>query len=415
MIRPNMAVRTLAVLVAGSMALAACGNGDESSDGGDAPAGDGTLKIGTILPQTGSLAFLGPPEFAAVDLAIKEINEAGGVLGKDVEVSHTDSGDTSTDIASQSADRLIAQDVDAIIGAASSGVSLNFIDKLYEAEIVQISPANTSDAFTTHASGDYYFRTAPADTLQGRVLSNQVLADGNEKVAILALQDAYGTGLAGHVESGVTGGGGEVVLKEIYDPQAAEFSAEVAKVKAANPDAIVLVTFNEIVKLAPALIEAGLGPDTKKWYFVDGNLSNYKDDFPAGALEGVKGTLPGAAATEEFKTRLLGVNPDLQDYAYAPESYDAVVLAALAAIAANSDNATAIKDNLVDVSKGGEKCTTFADCKALLEEDKDIDYDGVSGPIEFSDKGDPTAATIGIYVYGPDNTYTNQEYVTGTL
>src|SRR5918997_2523721 len=102
MIRPNTAWRTTAVLGAACLALAACANegggGTPGTGTSQAPAAvpaDGVLKIGTLLPQTGSLAFLGPPEFAGVDLAAKEINAAGGVLGKDVVVSDTDSGDTS--------------------------------------------------------------------------------------------------------------------------------------------------------------------------------------------------------------------------------------------------------------------------------------------------------------------------------
>ena len=118
-----------------------------SSGSASAPAGakgDGTLKIGTLLPQTGSLAFLGPPEFAGVDLAVKDINDAGGVNGKQVEVTNSDSGDTSTDTASQSVDRLLSNNVDAIVGAASSSVSLSVIDKITGAGVLQISPANTS-------------------------------------------------------------------------------------------------------------------------------------------------------------------------------------------------------------------------------------------------------------------------------
>ncbi len=140
MIRTTPLWRSVAVVGVASLALAACGGDDD--DGGEgtgateapteeaAATGDGTLKLGSLLPQTGSLAFLGPPEFAGVDLAVKEINEAGGVLGEEVTVSHTDSGDTTTDIASQSVDRLITEGVDAIIGAASSSVTLTVLDAI---------------------------------------------------------------------------------------------------------------------------------------------------------------------------------------------------------------------------------------------------------------------------------------------
>ncbi|WP_100446034.1 ABC transporter substrate-binding protein [Glycomyces xiaoerkulensis] len=406
----------LATATAGAtaFALAACGTDDDDSSGASGDCEGTGLTMGSILPQTGSLAFLGPPQFAGADLAIEEINEAGGVLGECVEIIHEDSGDTQTDIASQSADSLIAQDVQAIIGSASSGVSLQFIDKLYEEGIVQVSPANTSPEFTTYERGDYYFRTAPSDVLQGRVLADQVIADGHEQVAILALQDSYGTGLADSVEQNVTEFGGEVVMKEIYDPNATEFSAEVSQLAEADADAVVLITFNEITSLGPELVEANLSPQDLGWYFVDGNLSNYGDDFPKGMLEGTKGTLPGADPAA-LESRVLEIDPDLEDFSYAAESYDATLLVALAAVAGDAYDSDTIRDNMVAVSRDGTECTSYSECVDLLADGEDIDYNGASGPVEFSEVGDVTAATIGIYEYQADNTYENIDYNFQTL
>ena len=172
MIRPTPIWRSAAVLGVAGLVLTACGGSSDSGPTTSQPSparrvrraaakGDGTLKIGTLLPQTGSLAFLGPPEFAGVDLAIKDINDAGGVNGKQVEKIDSDSGDTSTDTASQSVDRLLSQKVDAIIGAASSSVSLSVIDKITGTGVLQISPANTSDELTNYPDKGLYFRTAP--------------------------------------------------------------------------------------------------------------------------------------------------------------------------------------------------------------------------------------------------------------
>ncbi len=158
-------------------------------------AGDGVLTFGTLLPQTGSLAFLGPPEFAGFDLAIQEINENGGVLGADVVGIEGDSGDTTTDQANQTVDRLLSENVDVIIGAASSGVTLSVIDKITAAGVTMFSPANTSEALSTYADKGLYFRTAPPDLYQGDVLGQFVVNDGNQTVAILNLNDAYGNGL----------------------------------------------------------------------------------------------------------------------------------------------------------------------------------------------------------------------------
>jgi ABC-type branched-subunit amino acid transport system substrate-binding protein len=272
------------------------------------------------------------------------------------------SGDTTTDIASQSVDRLLSQKVDAIIGAASSGVSFTVIDRVTGADVVQFSPANTSPDFTDYDDNGLYFRTAPSDVLQGRVNGELVVEDGCLDVGIMALDDPYGTGLAENVTTSVEDGGGTIVDSIIYNPQAANFSAEVGQMKAASPECLVLIGFDETKRIVPELIAQGIGPKNIPLFFVDGNTADYSADFPPGTLEGVKGTQPGAEVSDEFRQRLMGVDPKLTVFNYGPESYDATVLTALAAIAAGDDGGPSIASKLVDVSKGGEKCTTFADC-----------------------------------------------------
>lgn len=411
MSRPTV-LRSLVAVGAAGLLLAGCSSG--SSDSGSSPSaeasaaeGDGTLKIGTLLPQTGSLAFLGPPEFAGIELAAQEINDAGGVNGADVEVVIGDSGDTSTNIASQTVDRQLSQGVDAIIGAASSAVSLTVIDKITSAGVQQVSPANTSPEFSTYPDKGLYARTAPPDTFQGQVLGDLIAGDGHTTLAILALDDAYGTGLADNVEKAFSAAGGTVASKQIYDPKAASYEAEVSEAKAANPEAIALIGFDESSKIVQEMIKQGIGPNKVPLYLVDGNLSNtlYKD-LPKGSMEGTQGTLPGAEASAEFQKQLLEVDPKLKDFSYAPEAYDAAILIALAAEAADNDSGRAIGDTLKQVSAEGEKCTTYADCLKLIGEGKDVDYDGKSGPIDLNDVGDPSKAIMGIYEYGADNTYT---------
>jgi ABC-type branched-subunit amino acid transport system substrate-binding protein len=232
---------------------------DNQKVSGNVPKGDGTLTIGTLLPQSGDLAFLGPPEFAGVDLAVQEINAAGGVLGNDVKQVKADSGDGTPNIAPSETDKLLRGGADAIIGAASSSVSLSVIDKITNAGVVQISPANTSTAFDTYADKGLYFRTAPSDVLQGSVMANLVLQDGYDNVAILARQEAYGEALANNVEKFFTESGGTVVSKKLYDPNAANYTAEIADIAAQDPDAIVVIAFDETKKIIPEMITAGIG------------------------------------------------------------------------------------------------------------------------------------------------------------
>ena len=400
-----------------ALLLTACSSGAPAPAESEAPtesAGDAlpieagdrdlTLKVGTILPQSGTLAFLGPPEEAGVALAAKEINEAD--LGINVEVVYRDSGDTTTDIATVSVTDLLSQDVSAIVGAASSGVSFTVIDQITSAGVVEFSPANTSPDFTDYEDAGLYFRTAPSDLLQGEVLGNQIAEDGASTLGLLVLNDPYGTGLAAATKESFEAAGGEVVAEELFNTGDSNFDAQLSAIKAANPDAVAVITFDEAKVVVPALVGSGYPGD--QLYFVDGNLSDYSADFAPGLIAGSKGTLPGPKLEDDFRERMLEVDPDLADFSYGPESYDATMLIALAAYAANSTEGVDIAEYLRQVSGGtgdGEVVSTFTDGATLLSEGSQINYDGPSGPITLDENGDPTEATIGIYEYGDDNTY----------
>ena len=424
MIRTTRAARLGAALAAATLVLTACGGGDEeatpttptdeeSSSSGEAPAGDGTLTIGNLLPQTGDLAFLGPPEFAGVKLAVEEMNAAGGVLGQDVANVDADSGDGTPDIAGAEVDKLFNQDVDAIIGAAASGVSVSVIDKITGAGVVHFSPANTAAGFDTYDDNGLYFRTAPSDALQGAVLGNLAVEDGFSNVAVMARQDFYGEGLAEQVQTTLQEKGANVAEFVLYSADAQNYTAEVNKIAAAKPDALVLVAFEETTKIIPQLIAKGIGPQDIQIYFVDGNLADYSDE--KFDLTGVKGTLPVSGNPDpEFNDRLLEIDPKLKDFSYGPQSYDAAMIIGLAAIAADSDNGEAIGAEIINVTKEGTQCSTFEECAGLLEDGEDIDYEGASGPTDMNDTGSPASGTIGINEY-TGNKYEQVDTVSGLV
>ncbi|HYJ67136.1 MAG TPA: ABC transporter substrate-binding protein [Nocardioidaceae bacterium] len=431
MTRLQSAWRLAAAGAAATLILASCGSDDDDSGGDDTAGGgeespsesgtgstaqgDGTLVVGSLLPSTGDLAFLGPPEFAGVDLAIDDINQAGGVLGQQVTGVDADSGDGTPNIAPGSTDKLLDQGADVIVGAASSSVSLSVIDKITGAGVVHFSPANTSTEFDTYDDHDLYFRTAPSDVLQGAVMGNLVVDDGAQNIAIMARQDSYGEALAENVAKTIEEQGATVSTKTLYNADATQFTAEVNEVASSNPDAIVLIAFNETTKIVPRLIASGVGPQDIPVYLVDGNCADYSADFDPGTLAGSKCTYPGAELTNDFKQRLLDTDPKLKDFTYGPESYDATIMSALAATAAGSDAGEAIGSELINISRDGTVCTEYSECVGLLEDGQDIDYDGVSGPCDLNDTGSPSKATIGIFQYENNNTYKNIEYVTGVI
>jgi branched-chain amino acid transport system substrate-binding protein len=419
--RPTTIARLGAVALIGAIALAGCGSDDNGDSGSkdsttnSSAKGDGTLTVGTLLPQTGDLAYLGPPEFAGVDLAVNEINDAGGVLGKPIKQVKADSGDLTPDIGGASVDKLLNGGSDVIVGAASSSVSLSVIDKITGAGKVQFSPANTAAAFDTYDDQGLYFRTSPSDRLQGQVIGNMAVEDGFKNVAVMARQDAYGEGLAQQVVDTLKDKGANVSAHVLYNADAENFTAEVNKVAASKPDAIVLVAFEETTKIIPQFVSKGIGPKDVQLYFVDGNMADYSKTLKQVDLTGVKGTFPAPAEPDPgFNDKLKSVNPKLTDFTYGPQSYDAVMLIALAAEAAKDDDGKAIAAKITEVSKDGTKCKGWDECVKLLKDGEDIDYDGVSGPCDMNDTGSPNKATIGIQEY-TGNKYKQIDSVSGVL
>ncbi len=406
-------LRLIAVTAVLGLVTAACGGGggDAAGDGeGASASADGVLKIGTLLPVTGDLAFLGPPEVAGARLAVQDINAAGGVLGKDVILIEGDSGDTNQDIANPEVDRLLAEGVDAIIGAASSAVSKLVIDKITGANVIQFSPANTSPDFTTYPDNGLYFRTAPSDLLQGKVLADQVAKQGNETAAVIFRQESYGQGLAQAFKENFEALGGTVDPFIPYAVDTENFDAEVDQIVEADPDAIVVIGFAESANILTTMHERGIGPTSgKNVWGVDGNIGGIgKELSDPSIIAGMRGTEPSVNLKQisDFTARLDqayegGVGGV---YAYGAETYDAIVIVALAAEIAGTDDPVKVAAEINGVTKDGEKCTSFAECKALIEEGKNIDYDGLGGPYEFVDAGEPAAASFRIATYDGGDT-----------
>jgi branched-chain amino acid transport system substrate-binding protein len=237
-----------------------------TSDEGPAPvaagATGGPLVIGSLTPQTGSLSFQGPQQLAALQLAVDDVNAAGGVLGQPVQLVTGDSGDASTDIATQTSDRLLQAGANVIVGASSSGVSLTVIDKIVGAGVAMISPASTSDELTDYDDRGLFFRTVPPDTLQARALADLILADGNNIVGILALNDPYGVGLAENTRANLIDAGlaEDSVVNVIYDPQASNYDSEVQQMVELDPDGILVIGFEESGRIIEGLNAQGIGP-----------------------------------------------------------------------------------------------------------------------------------------------------------
>jgi branched-chain amino acid transport system substrate-binding protein len=236
----------------------------------------------------------------------------------------------------------------------------------------------------------------PPDNAVAPIIADTVAADGAQNVVIVARADDYGTPLAELVEESLTELGATVAANVSYDPDASTFDAEVATITDANPDAVVVISFGEGGPLIAGLIEAGITPD--QLYGADGIFGpatiSIVDPSNPNVIDGMK--VIGASGGTEYNDRL-AASVEAGNFIYGGQTYDCAIIMALAAEAAGSTTGADIMEEVVNVTKDGTECATFADCKALLEAGEDIDYTGASGPIDLDDVGDPS---VGRYAIG---------------
>jgi branched-chain amino acid transport system substrate-binding protein len=404
--RPKL-LAGIALLGATALVIAGCSSpAPESSEepANERPADvDLTLQLGSLLPATGTLAFLGAPMEAGVQLAVEQINEADA--GIQVELSSEDEGDLDNKAYETSITNLQSAGITAMVGAASSSVTKLILDGNAGAGILTVSPSNTSPDFT--GINPLYFRTAPSDNLQGEVLGNQIAEDGHSTLGIIYQNDPYGTGLFEAIQATFEGTGGEVVANASYNQGDGQFNAQVETIAAANPDAVAIVSYDQFATIAPLLGNAGV--DTSALYLVDGNLKDWPD-LPVN-LEGSKGTRAGAELPDDFIDQLnevwtAGGNDPIDAVTYSAEAYDAATLIALSALYAVSVEGEDIAGAMRMVSGGdgeGEKCTSFADCAEIINAGGTPDYDGYSGEVTFNEDNDPQGAAIGVYEFDAEN------------
>jgi branched-chain amino acid transport system substrate-binding protein len=422
--------RRAAAVVAVTLLAAACGGGaeEEPSEAASAPAaesepmaseapsagasemveatgkGDGTLTIGTVLPESGQLAFLGAPMIYGVQQAIEDINAAGGFMDSDVVLETGDSG-TDPTVARPTVNRLLGAGADAIVGAAASGVSQEIIQTLYDNEITQCSGSNTSPAFSEQDNAGFYFRTVPPDEAVTPVIVDTVIADGFSNVAVVARADDYGNALADLVEAGLQEANANVAVKTTYDPNTTGFDAQVQEVQNSNADAVVVIAFNEGAAFIRQLVEAGFDP--AGLYGSDGIFAPSLPDDVGGGDDFIDGmTVIGASGSTEFNQDVL--NPILPDdekgnFIYGAQTYDCAIITALAANAAESDDAAVFAEEIVNVTTGGTECTSYEECLGMVQEGEDIDYNGAAGPIELEGNdlilGDPQVGRYAVATF----------------
>ncbi len=370
---------------------------------------DGALDVGTLLPLSGELAFLGPAAIAGVELAVADLAEAGGVLGAPVGLRHGDSADGTPGTVEGEAARLLGAGVDVLIGPLASGAAASVLPQVVDADAVLVSPAATSGGLDALDGSGRLFRTGPTEALQGRALADLVRADGHRSVAIAARDDDHGRTVADALVEQLQATGGTVASRVDHDPAAADLGPTVVQDLDRAADAIVLVGLAETAVVLDELIVTDQGPRERPVYGTDGNLGERLGDLVEDRTElaCMRGLLPAAPPEPGFASRVRSHDPALAEVDdagldLAAESYDAVVLAALAAEAAGSASGAGIAASMAAVSGGGTACREPAACLDLIADGVDIAYIGQTGPITLDEAGNRSDGRLTVVAFDAD-------------
>ncbi len=418
MIRRRTVASLLAVGALGIGGIAA-GCGDDDSGSGDV----GELKVGVLVPLTGGLGPYGGPGAKAADLAAAQVNAAAGDSGLKLTLVQEDTK-SEAQAAQEAGTKLIESDgVTAIAGPwGTDEVTATAENVTVPAGVPIVSPSATQPAITELDDDGLVFRTPPSDAIQGKVLAQLIGRElgADATVATGGRNDSYGTALVAEFTKAFEAAGGTIAKNVPYNPEAASLSSEAQQLASGNPDGWMIIDYaGDWAKMGPALVRSG-NWDPAKTFTGDGLISNsLPDDAGRPATEGMRGTAPtslDAPAGDAFDA-LWKSDVGEPRQTYDAQNFDAVILIALAAAAGGSSDSASIAENLQEVSRGGTKYTfeNLSDAITAAAAGEDIDYEGASGPIDFDDAGDPTAANYSTWSYTDGKLTPTNEVIPATV
>ncbi|MBM1218844.1 ABC transporter substrate-binding protein [Ponticoccus sp. SC2-23] len=342
------------------------------------------VKIGIILGFTGPLESITPAMGAGAELAIAEVNTAGGIIdGMTVAPVRADSTCIDAAAATAAAERLISSEgIAAIMGADCSGVTGAILQNVARPNgMVMISPSATSPALSTAEDDGLFFRTAPSDARQGVVMTEVLMDRGITEVALTYTNNDYGKGLADSFEAAFTEAGGTVTINAAHEDGKADYSAEVASLASAGGEVLVVAGYTD--QGGKGIIQASLDSGAFDTFVLpDGMVGQQLVDDIGADLNGSFGQFPGTDSQGAEIFQGMAAEAGFEGTsAFAPESYDAAALIMMAMHAAGSTASADFAPLIMDIANApGEEIFPGELAKALelLAAGTDIDYVGAT-------------------------------------
>ncbi|NIC06992.1 ABC transporter substrate-binding protein [Billgrantia bachuensis] len=375
-----------------------------------AGAAQAEVKIGFIGGFTGPIESLTPPIFEGARLAVKQINEQGGILGgQELVMPNADTTCSDASAASNAADRMVnTENVTAIVGALCTGATVAAANSAaVPGGVVMVSPASTAPAVTELDDNDLVFRTVPSDAYQGEILAKLMLEKGFDEVAVTYVNNDYGQGLDDAFTAAFEAGGGTIAENLAHEDGRADYRSELGSLSSSGAQTLVVLAYAD-----------GSGQTILRQAYESGAFTQYAgadgmvgsslvDAVGADALEGMIATRPGSPelpGTEIFgqAAEEAGFDPSA---VFAAQAYDAAFLLALAIEQNGNAEREGLSEALRNVASAPGEVVLPGEWEKALEliaAGEEINYEGASGSHEFDDNGDVPGVVLEMAVEGGD-------------
>lgn len=344
------------------------------------------IVIGTLTPQTGAGGSFGPGMAKVARAVVDEINAAGGVLGRKIELVSADD-ETNPDAGVRAARKLIdVNKVDAIAGTWASAVTTAVAPLCWENKVMLFTVSG-ADSITKLPHLGYIIRTQPNTYLQSGRIAKFMLDDKATRVFGLSAQTPFAVDSYRRLAEVLVTGGAQPLGDVVYDASKTSFRSEIDQALKTKPDALFLNSYTpDITVLLRELYRAGY--EGKKYTFGYAATPKLLENVPAEVVEGLIGFSPspdlGSPAYARVK-QILGADPD----PYSAQVYDHISLIALSIAKAGAASGVAIHDAVRSVGDvGGAKIGSAVEGLRLLADGKAVNYEGASGPCKFTALGD---------------------------
>jgi len=369
------------------------GGDEDMEDGGDEDMEDGggeAIQMGTLFPITGTNSPYGGGHQQAANLAVEEINAAGGPLDREIQMTNSDTEGAPSRASQKFQTMINEQGIVGLVGPYSSGIGTTLAPVARDNRVMEVSNGNTSPALATAGVNEengvkYYGRTSPNDTQQGLVVArimNETL--GAETASFLFVDNPYGEGLADVASENFDG---ETLNMVGYSQETSDYTSTLDSVFDGDPDVVGAVMYPGNGRTI--LQQWDRGGYGGQWVAAEAIWSPELLSDLADIVEGMYVTSPQTADSATFQENMGGEGSITQ---FAPHAYDATYLEALAIQRAGEASGTGIAENIRAVSRPDGTdigVAEFGTGKEELANGNEVNYDGASGDVDLNENLEP--------------------------